>query len=448
VPRTPFPIHLDARLDTAALGFAVVLACLTALLSGLLPAWRASRPDVGVTLKAASPTSIRVGSRLRQTLVAAQIALSAVLLVCAALFARSLQHAAAVDPGFSMPQGFLAAIDLQPAGYDESHGTAFVDRLLDRVSALPHVTGATAARTMPFDLGGSSDMGITVDGYTPQVGEDVMAYYNHVAPHYFDTMGIAIVRGRAIAADDGPGRPLVAVVNETMARRYWQGRDPVGATIRFGRGAVTVVGVARDGKYQSLTEAPRNYLYLPLRQNYYPDLVLHVATDTDPALVLPSVRSAVHALDPDLPLFDVRTIDEHMRVATFVQRVAASLLGVFGALGLFLAAVGLYGVISFNAAQRTGEIGLRVALGADRLRVFGLIVRDATAVIGLGLGVGMLLAFAAGQLVSSQLSGVSGADPLSFVTTAVLLGAAAFAACAIPAWRAAGLDPLAALRRE
>jgi predicted permease len=448
VPRTPFPLRLDAALDSRALLFAAGLAVVTTLLSGLVPAWRASRTEVGSVLKAITPTAVRGTSRLRQSLVVAQIGLSAVLLICGSLFARSLGRAASMDPGFSIRNGFLAAIDLQPAGYDEARGNAFLLRLLERVSAVPQVTAVTAARTMPLDLGGSSDMGVTIDGYTPPPGEDVMAYYNQVAPRYFETMGIPLTRGRAIDAGDTVDRPAVVVINETMARRYWPGRDPVGAVIRWGRGPVTVVGVARDGKYARLNETPRNYIYVPALQSYRPDLVLHVRTDADPAAVFPAVRAAVREIDPNLPLFDVRTIEEHMQVATFLQRIAASLLAVFGVLGLLLAAVGLYGVVGFNAAQRAREIGLRMALGAQRRQVVALILREATLVVAVGLGAGLLLSLAAGRLLKTQLTGVSGTDPFSFAGTTVVLLIVAAAAAVIPARRAAAADPLTSLRRD
>jgi macrolide transport system ATP-binding/permease protein len=448
VPRTPFPLRFDAGLDAQGIAFAMALAVVTAIVSGVTPALRASRPQIGVTLKDASPTGTGPSSRLRQVLVVGQVGLSVVLLVCASLFARSLTHAGSIDPGFSLRQGLLASIDLLPGGYDEARGGAFLDRLLERVSSLPHVTGATVARTMPLDVGGSSDMTVTVDGYAPREGEELMAYYNQVGPAYFHTMGIALVKGREITSRDAAGQPAVAVINETMARRYWPGRDPIGATFRFGRGPVTIVGVARDGKYSRLSEEPRNYVYLPALQNYRPDLLLHVKTDVDPSLVLAAVRAAVRGLDPNLPLFDVRTIEEHMRISTFIARMAASMLGLFGLLGLLLAGVGLYGVIAFNAAQRTREIGLRMALGAERGQVIWLVLRDGLAVASLGIVVGLALAFGAGRLVAKQLTGVSGSDPLSFAGTAAVLAAVAAIACLLPARRASALNPLTALRRE
>jgi putative ABC transport system permease protein len=448
IPPTPFPLRLDGGLDLQAIPFAMATAIVTAIVAGVLPAIRASRLELGVTLKDGSPTMAGHSGRLRQLLVVGQVGLSVVLLVCASLFARSLTRAGAIDPGFSLRQGLLASLDLMPAGYDQARGTAFLQRLLDRVSALPHVTSATVAKTMPMDVGGSSDMIVTVDGYKLRDGEEVMAYYNQVGPGYFETMGIPLVKGRPITARDGAGQPAVAVVNETMARRYWPGRDPVGATIRYGSGPVTIVAVARDGKYSRLGEAPRNYIYLSALQSYRPDLLLHVRTDADPALILPAIRAAVHDLDPNLPLFDVRTIEQHLRISTFVPRMAASMLGVFGLLGLLLASVGLYGVVAFNAAQRTREIGLRLALGAGRGQVVWLVLWDGFVLTAAGIVAGLGLAFGAGRLVAGQLTGVSGADPVSFAGTAALLITVAVVACVLPARRASALNPLTALRRD
>jgi predicted permease len=399
-------------------------------------------------LKTASATGTGPRGRLRQTLVAAQIALSLVLLVAASLFTRSFARAGSMDPGFTLRQGVLASIDLLPGGYDQARGVALLDQIADRVSSLPHVVSASVARSIPLDLSGGSDMGVDVEGYAAREGEEVQAQYNQVGTGYFSTMGIPLVRGRAFDGHDRAGGQRVAIVNETMARHYWAGRDPIGGVIRFGTGPVTIVGVAKDGKYQRLNESPRNYLYLPVAQNYRPDMVLHVRTDTDPAAVVPSIHAAVRAIDPNLPLFDVRTVEDHLQISTFIARLAASMLGFFGVLGLLLAAVGLYGVVGFNAALRVREIGLRVALGAGRRQVAGLVLRDATTVVGAGLAAGLLLSLLAGRVLASQLTGVTGTDPVSFAGTACLLGAVAGTACAIPAWRAARLSPLTALRRD
>jgi predicted permease len=273
-------------------------------------------------------------------------------------------------------------------------------------------------------------------------------YYTGVGPEYFDTLGVPIVQGRGITARDTEKQPLVAVINETMARRYFKGRDPIGGVLRFGSGPVTVVGVAKDGKYQQLTEAPRGYLYLPVLQNYRPDTLVLVRTAADPAAVLGAVQGEIRELDPSLPLFDVRTVAEHRQISMFIPRMASTLLGLFGALALVLAVVGLYGVIAYTVTQRTHEIGVRVALGAARNDVARLVMRQGLQLAAIGLGVGLLLALGAGRVLSKQLVGVSPADPLSFGGTALVLLLVAALASAIPARRAATLDPLTALRRD
>ena len=273
-------------------------------------------------------------------------------------------------------------------------------------------------------------------------------YYTRVGPDYFDTLGVPIVQGRGITSQDTGKQPLVAVINETMARRYFKGGNPIGGVLRFGSGPVTIVGVAKDGKYQQLTEAPRGYLYLPVLQNYRPDSLVLVRTAGDPASVLGAVQREIRALDPNLPLFDVRTIAEHREISMFIPKMASTLLGLFGALALVLAVVGLYGVIAYTVAQRTQEIGVRVALGAARNDVAWLVLGQGLRLAGIGLVVGVLLALGAGQLLARQLVGVSPADPVSFGVTAFLLVVVAALASAIPARRAATLDPLVALRRD
>jgi predicted permease len=403
---------------------------------------------VSVALKESTQNTAGRRSWMRQALVAGQVALSLVLLVSASLFARSLVQARGMDPGFSTRQALLASIDLLPNGYDEDRGGAFVQALLQRVSALPHVTSASVAQSLPLDVGTGSDMGLTIDGYVRRPGEEVNAYYNRVGPEYFETMGVEIVSGRGITKRDVKGQPLVVVVNETMARRYWNGHDPIGRTIRFGGGPATIVGVARDGRYSKLDESPRNYMYVPVLQWWRPDMILHVRTDVAPAAVVQGVQAEVKRLDANVPLFDIRTLDEHLELSVFIPRLAGWLLGVFGMLGLTLAVVGIYGVVTFNVAQRTREIGVRVALGAARSEIVAMVVRQGLRVTVIGLAVGLVLAGAAARLLSGQLLGVSALDPLSFGGTAALLLAVATAASLFPARRAAGLDPIAALRRD
>jgi len=449
VPPTPFPVNFTAELSPTVLAFSVATTFATALVFGLLPALKASRPNLVESLKESVGTVVRGHSRgwLRQALVVGQVALSVLLLLGAALFARSFERAQLVDPGFSLRTGFLASLDVLPNGYDEARGIVFYQQLLKRISALPGVETASLATAMPLDIGTGSDMGVRIDGYEARPGEEISVVYNRVGPDYFAAMGVPLVQGRGIDERDVAGREVSLVINETMARRYFGGRDPIGGVVRFGIGPARVVGVAKDGKYTRLNEAPQNYMYVPLFQFYRPDLALLVRTAGDPASVVPLTQAAIKELDPNLPMFDVRTIEEHLQLGLFIPRMASIMLTLFGGLALLLATVGLYSVIAFTVAQRTREIGIRVALGAARADVRRLILRQGVVISALGIAIGLALGFVVSQLIASQLM-VAPADPVSFAGTAVALLLVSLTACLLPARRAAAMDPLRALRRE
>jgi predicted permease len=320
--------------------------------------------------------------------------------------------------------------------------------MLARLRESPGVAAATVATRMNLGFGGNSDMGATIDGYTPAPNEEVTLYYNRVGSDYLKTMGIALVAGREFSDLDTGERPQVAVVNETLARRYFAGRDPLGGLIRVGQVELRIVGVARDVKYTTITESARPFMYLPVQQWYRGDAVLIVRTAGDPAPVVSRLHEVFRSLDPNVPLFEVRTIAEHLESAVFVQRMVASLLTVFGALALLLATVGLYGVIAALAAQRTPEIGMRMALGATRGDIVSLILKQGLGMTLTGIGIGLAGAFALTRLFKSLLVGVSATDGVSFGGTTLLLMLVALAACYLPARRAARIDPLQALRNE
>jgi len=387
-------------------------------------------------------------ARIRQTLVVAQVALSLMLLVSAGLFLRTLQNAQALDPGFSTRTGLLASIDLLPAGYDASRGRAFFRDLLARVRELPGVEAASVATKVPLGFGGNSDTGASIDGYIPAPNEEISIYYNRVGSDYLKTMGITVVAGRDFTDLDTTDRPDVVIVNETVVRRYFSGRDPIGGRIRLGNRTLQVVGVARDGKYSSITEAPRSFMYMPVQQWYRADTVLHVKSSVDPGTLVPRIHEVLRALDSNVPLFDVRTIAEQLSIAVFIQRMVASLLGAFGALALLLATVGLYGVIAAVAAQRTPEIGMRMALGATRRDIVAMIVGQGLSLTLTGVAIGLIAALGATRLFKSLLVGVSATDAPSFAVTTILLVTVALAAAYLPARRAARIDPLQALRNE
>jgi predicted permease len=450
VPPAPLPIEINPQVNGDVLIFAAAVTLLTAVLFGLVPALQGAASSVIEALKesATAVTATPRRARLRKALVVAQVALSLILLVSAGLFLRTLMNAQSVDPGFSTRRGLLVAIDLQPAGYDTAHGRTFFRDMLARVRESAGVESASVAARMSLGFGGNSDMGAKIDGYTPAPNEEVSLYYNRIGSDYLKTLGIPLMAGREFTELDTAERPDVTIVNETLARRYFAGRDPIGGHIRVGPRDLQVVGVARDGKYSTITESPRPYMYLPMQQWYRGDAVLIVKTAGDPGAIVPQLHQIFRKLDANVPLFDVRTIAEHLEIAVFVQRMVASLLTAFGALALILATVGLYGVIAALAAQRTPEIGMRMALGATRGDIVSLILKQGLGMTLTGIAVGLAGAFALTRLFKSLLVGVSATDGVSFAATTLLLVLVALAACYLPARRASRIDPLQALRNE
>jgi predicted permease len=290
--------------------------------------------------------------------------------------------------------------------------------------------------------------GLRIDGYTPPPREDAWSYVNLVGSDYFRTLGVPLLRGRDLAAQDGPQGPRVVVVNETMARRYWPGREALGGQVTFDGQAHTVVGVARDFTFRQLGEPPAPYMFLPLAQHPAGGATLHVRTAGDPLLLAPALREVVRGLDPALPLFGMRTLRQTSSAATFQHRLAGTLLGAFGALALVLAVVGLGGVLAYMVGQRTREIGVRMALGGDRGAVFRLVLRRGLGLAALGMAIGLAAALAVTQPLGRLLFGVRPGDPLTVLAVVLLLGSAALLACYFPARRAMRVDPLVALRHE
>jgi predicted permease len=353
-----------------------------------------------------------------------------------------------MDPGFD-PRGLLvASVDLVPNGYTPDTGRQFQRRLLEAVGNIPGVESHTIARVVPLGISGSSSTGITVDGYTPQADEELVITYNIVGPRYFATMRIPMAAGREFSSVDTRESARALIINETMARRYWSGREAVGGRVRISNEDYTVVGVARDIKYGQLNEAPLPFMYFALEQSFSSTAVLHVRSAAAPGTVLAAVRDVVRTLDPNLPLFDARTVEEHMRTAVFAQRMGANLLGVMGILAVILAAVGLYGVIAYAVSQRTQEMGIRLALGAAPRDLLKMVLRQGVVITSIGLAIGLALAFAATGFMRSMLPGIAPRDPLTFIAVPLVLMAIAVVAALIPARRAGSVDPVVALRYE
>ena len=449
-PPTPFPLSIGARVDGVVAAAAAGIAILTVVLFGLLPALQASRPDTADALRdeAAGVVGGRGRTRLRGGLVVAQVALSVVLLVAAGLFLRTLQRMQSTDLGFEPKGVFIASLELFTSGYDRERGFAFYRELVDRTRGLPGVEQASLVRRAPLGFGGTSSTSFEVDGYAAPKDAEAWGYFNNVGPGYFSLMRMKLAQGREITPEDREDAPAVAVVNQTMAARYWAGREAVGGRFRLGEKWFTVVGVAKDAAYRDLGEKAAPWFFLPLFQGYRPDMTLLLRTAGDAATLRGPAAELVRQLDPGIAPYNATTLQAFIGAADFRQRVGSQLLGLFGGLGLLLASIGLYGVLSFSVARRTREIGIRMALGGSERDVLDLVLRQGAVLVGLGLGIGLLGAAGLSRLLRSLLLDLSPWDPLAFGSVALALVAAACVACALPARRATRVDPLTALRHD
>lgn len=448
MPPTRLPIVLEPALDLRVLAFTAAIAIATGVIFGLAPALQASHPDLVGALKAAAGGSVGLRrTRLRSLLVTGQVALSVVLLVSAGLFLRTLDNSRDIDTGFAARQGLFAAIDLLPGGYGADRGVPFFRELLDRIEAVPGVRVASLGEDVPLGMSGCcSDTNAEIEGYQPSPGEEIVLHYNRVGPGYFDTMGIPIT-GREFTDSDVEDAPCVVAVNATMAERYWAG-EALGRRLRLGSNWCEVVGVAKNGKYGRLTEMPLNMMYLPVYQFYKPDTTLHVATSVDARVVLPQIRHAVRELDASLPLFEVRTIAEHLDLSVYLQSMTATLLAAFGLMAVALASVGIYGLVAQAVAQRTREIGVRMALGASRADVLRLVVGRGMRMTLFGVAAGLVMAVTVARLFASQLVGVTPTDYSVLGAGSLALTTVALLASYLPARRGASVDPAEALHYD
>ena len=442
---------LDLSLDWRVLAFTFSVSVLTGLLFGLAPALQASRPDLVPSLKEDAGGS-GYGPRrlsLRNGLVIAQLALSLVLLIGAGLFLRSLGQAIAFDPGFTTQNLLLASLETRGAKLNKEQGQAFYQQALERVGGLPGVSAVSLTRNIPIS-GGGSRRTVEIEGYQPQPNESTELNFNVVGPGYFDTMSIPVVAGRDFNTQDREGSPGVVIINEELARRYFPGQNAVGKRMRLDseQPPAEIVGVARNAKYRDLREASLPFIYVPFAQEYRPGMTLLVRTAVDPATVLPSVRSEIHSLNGDVPIYAVKTMTEQIGAALAPDRMLTVLLSVFGGTALLLAVTGIYGVMSYMVARRTHEIGIRMALGASGGDILKLIVKQGLTLILIGAALGLALAIALTRVIASLLFNVSTTDSLTFGGISLLLVAVALVACYIPARRATKVDPLIALRYE
>jgi len=442
----PFPITFDVPLDAGALVFALATSVATALLFGLLPALRVSRaaPQSVASTRALGLT--REGTRLRSLLVVGQVALGVLLLVTAGIFMRALVQSSAIAPGFAVDGVVAADLDLEPTGYGEAKSLALVDSVLDRVRAQPGVRSAAVARMLPLTL---SSMGF---GAIPMEGEEELSPdANVVSPGYFSTLEIPL-RGREFARSDVAGSADAVVINARLAQRLFGDANAIGRTFRYGEPdelrTLTVVGVAADGKYNSLWEDPKLAMWLPAAQWPTAQFNLVVATDRTPGELGAQLRTLLAAIDPDLPAPEAHAMRDVVALSLLPQRIASWVAGSLGGIAALLAAIGLYGLVAFQVAARRREIGVRLALGASPRRIGREVAGGAARLIGIGLGVGLLLSFGIARIVATQLFGASAGDVLAFVGGVLVLVVAALAACAAPVHRATRVAPIDALRDD
>ena len=444
---------LSAAPDLRVGLFTLALSTLTGVGFGLVPALRASQAGLALSLKSEAAAVVGGGGfRLRKGLVVAQVALSLLLLIGAGLFTRSLMNLRGLDPGFRAERLVAFSVDPSLSGQDFTERVATLRRIQEELEALPGVASASAAEVALLS-GSAFGSTLRVQGYEAKEGENMNSNFNSVAPGFFETLGIPLVAGRDVVETDVHGAPKAAVVNENFARYFFKDENPVGR--RFGKARrpndfeFEIVGVVRDGKAATLREEPRRFVYVPYMQDEgIGGLTYYVRSSVESDSFGAQLRAAVARVDPALPITKLKTMQALIGESLFVERMVALLSAAFGLLATLLAAIGLYGVMSYAVAQRTREIGLRVALGADVRSVLILVLKEVAILAGIGIAIGLPGGFGLGKLIESQLFGLSARDPLTFGVATLALVTTAFVAGLIPAVRAARVDPMTALRYE
>jgi predicted permease len=435
--------NLDLGVDWRVFGFMLGVATATGVLFGLVPALQGSRPDIVPELKGVHVSGGRRGIGLRRVLVVTQLALSMILLVAAGLCVRTLQNAAAIDTGYEAGTVLTARMELGKQNYPEARGRLVQQQLLERLHSVPGVEAAGFAVTLPLN-DGRWENPVWREGDPTRV----QTFQNFVSQRYFDAMTIPLVAGRSFSDTDDERAPRVAILNQRLAHILWPGENPIGKRVSLKGPSMEVIGVVRDIKGRDLFEPPGPMLYLPLSQSYKSNVVLHVRAAVAPASLVSALRHEVYALDKDLPVYAITTLDQHVRATLTPQRLLAYLISGFGLLALLLSAIGLYGLLAYSVTERTPEIGIRMALGAQKTDVMRLFVTGGMKLALAGVVIGSITAIGVAPLMKSLLFGISPLDPLTLIVVPALLLLAALVACSVPAHRAARADPKIALRYE
>jgi predicted permease len=456
IPATDFPISLGVPVDRTVLLAALLISVLTGVIFGILPALRASG-DAPVTVLKEDTGSASGGlrkARLASGLVVAQISLSLLLLICAGLFIRSFMSAQQINPGFNPHNVLMASYDLFTVGYSDASGAEFDRRLTAKLETLPGIQSVALTSRVPLGFGGSTS--VKPEGYVPPANESMEIQTAMITTNYLQTVQIPLVKGRDFTSQDIMSSQRVAIVSETFVNRYWPHQEALGKQLNsdLTHEWFTVVGVARDSKVNSLNENPTPFVYLPhyqvslLNQPAGSTMIVVARTTGEPLAVGRTVEKAIHELNGNLVVFNVTTLESSAQIASFPQRIAGTFVGAFGLLALVLAAVGIYGVTAYTTKQRTHEIGIRIALGANKQDILRLVIGHGLRLTFVGVALGLATAFALTRYLGSMLLGVTSTDALTFSSVAILLCGVALLACFLPARRAMRVDPMVALHCE
>jgi macrolide transport system ATP-binding/permease protein len=446
--RSGVAMYLPGEIDWRVMSLSAGICLVATLIVGLVPAFQTRNIELAGALKAESAGVVgaRGSAWVRSGLVVFQVCLSFVLLVGAALLLQSLQKIRTASPGFSTTNVVQTGVSLISAGYDVPRAKAFQEELTARLRALPGIESAAFARVTPLGFGTYSSTPIAVDGYHPPPEEQPAVDYNQVSPDYFTTLGIPLVSGRQFLRDDDENAPLVAIVNQTMAARYWGGQDPVDRRLQVNGRWVRVIGITADSKYESMRESAKPFFYVPLRQDFVRGPVLYIRSAQTPQSISAALLREVHALDANLALYETITLQEQVDRSTSPQLVAVTLVSILGGLALLLSAVGLYGVMSYTVAQSKRELGLRMALGAGAADLFRRVLSRGLRLTAIGVLCGTTAGLVLTRLFGKLLYNVSPSDPLAFASAVAVMAIVSVAACLLPAWRATRTDPARVLR--